>query len=281
MHPRWKTTFALIALVGATFFSVAQPVAQEKSIVVASTTSTQDSGLFKYLLPIFQTKTGIAVKVVALGTGQVLDIGRRGDADVVFVHPTFAGVRFLAEGHGVKRFPVMYNDFVLMGPKNDPAGIKGMNDVAEALKTIRDKQASFISRGDNSGTHRAELALWNKDVGIDIEKDNGAWYESVHRGMGATLHMAAARGGYILSDRGTWIHFKHKEGLEILVAGDKRLFNQYSVILVNPDKHPNVKKELGQAFIDWLVSPDGQKAITDYKINGEQLFIPNANDPGA
>jgi tungstate transport system substrate-binding protein len=281
MHPRWKTTFALIALVGATFFSVAQPVAQEKSIVVASTTSTQDSGLFKYLLPIFQTKTGIAVKVIALGTGQVLDIGRRGDADVVFVHPTFAGVRFLAEGHGVKRFPVMYNDFVLVGPTNDPAGIKGMNDVAEALKTIRDKQASFISRGDNSGTHRAELALWNKDVGIDIEKDNGAWYESVHRGMGATLHMAAARGGYILSDRGTWIHFKHKEGLEILVAGDKRLFNQYSVILVNPDKHPNVKKELGQAFIDWLVSPDGQKAITDYKINGEQLFIPNANDPGA
>jgi tungstate transport system substrate-binding protein len=281
MHPRWKTTFALIALVGATVFSVAQPVAQEKSIVVASTTSTQDSGLFKYLLPIFQTKTGIAVKVIALGTGQALDTGSRGDADVVFVHPKFAGLRFLAQGHGVKRFPVMYNDFVLVGPKNDPAGIKGMNDVAEALKTIRDKQASFISRGDNSGTHRAELALWNKDVGIDIEKDNGAWYESVHRGMGATLHMAAARGGYILSDRGTWIHFKHKEGLEILVAGDKRLFNQYSVILVNPDKHPNVKKELGQAFIDWLVSPDGQKAITDYKINGEQLFIPNANDPGA
>ena len=232
-----KTSLALVGAIGVALLS-AQVVAQEKSIVVASTTSTQDSGLFEYLLPIFQTKTGIAVKVIALGTGQVLDIGRRGDADVVFVHPTFAGVRFLAEGHGVKRFPVMYNDFVLVGPKNDPAGIKGMNDVAEALKTIRDKQASFISRGDNSGTHRAELALWNKDVGIDIEKDNGAWYESVHRGMGATLHMAAARGGYILSDRGTWIHFKHKEGLEILVAGDKRLFNQYSVILVNPDKHP-------------------------------------------
>ena len=272
---------AFIALFGIAAFLPGHAMAQEKSIVIASTTSTRDSGLFEYLLPIFQTKTGIAVKVIALGTGQVLDIGRRGDADVVFVHPKFAGLRFLAQGHGVKRFPVMYNDFVLIGPINDPARIKGMNDVAEALKTIRDKQASFISRGDNSGTHRAELALWNKDVGIDIEKDNGAWYESVHRGMGATLHMAAARGGYILSDRGTWIHFKHKEGLEILVAGDKRLFNQYSVILVNPDKHPNVKKELGQAFIDWLVSPDGQKAITDYKINGEQLFIPNANDPGA
>ena len=276
-----NSIIAFIAYVGVAVFSPSRAMAQEKSIVIASTTSTQDSGLYEHLLPIFTQRTGIAVKVLAQGTGQALDTGRRGDADVVFVHAKTAELRFLAEGHGVKRFPVMYNDFVLVGPKNDPAGIKGMNDVAEALKTIRDKQATFISRGDNSGTHRAELALWNKDVGIDIEKDNGAWYESVHRGMGATLHMAAARGGYILSDRGTWIHFKHKEGLEILVAGDKRLFNQYSVILVNPDKHPNVKKELGQAFIDWLISPDGQKAIADYKINGEQLFYPNATDPNA
>ncbi|MGB6704800.1 MAG: substrate-binding domain-containing protein, partial [Pseudolabrys sp.] len=189
--------------------------------------------------------------------------------------------KFLAEGHGVKRFPVMYNDFVLIGPKSDPAGIKGMKDVAQAFKTIKDKQATFISRGDHSGTHLAEFALWNKDAGIDIENDNGAWYESIGRGMEPTLHMASAKGGYVLSDRGTWIHFKNKGDLQILVEGDKRLFNQYGVILVNPDKQPNVKKELGQAFIDWLISLDGQKAIADYKINGEQLFYPNATDPNA
>jgi len=181
----------------------------------------------------------------------------------------------------VKRFPVMYNDSVLVGPKSDPAGIKGMDDVAEALKTIRAKQATFISRGDHSGTHLAELALWNKDVGIDIERDRGAWYEPIGRSMNATLHMASARGGYVLSDRGTWLHFKNKDSLQILVAGDKRLFNQYAAILVNPDKHPTVRKQLGQAFIDWLVSPDGQKAIADYKINGEQLFFSNADDPNA
>jgi tungstate transport system substrate-binding protein len=175
----------------------------------------------------------------------------------------------------------MYNDFVLIGPKSDPAGIKGMKDVAQAFKTIKDKQATFISRGDHSGTHLAEFALWNKDAGIDIENDNGAWYESIGRGMEPTLHMASAKGGYVLSDRGTWIHFKNKGDLQILVEGDKRLFNQYGVILVNPDKQPNVKKELGQAFIDWLISPDGQKAIADYKINGEQLFYPNATDPNA
>jgi tungstate transport system substrate-binding protein len=270
---------AFIALFGIAALLPGHAMAQEKSIVIASTTSTQDSGLFEYLLPIFRTKTGIAVKVIAQGTGQALDTGSRGDADVVFVHPKFAGLRFLAQGHGVKRFPVMYNDFVLIGPINDPARIKGMNDVAEAFRTIRDKQATFISRGDNSGTHLAELALWNKDVGIDIETDNGAWYQSISRGMGATLHMAAARGGYVLSDRGTWIHFKNKDNLQILVAGDNRLFNQYAAILVNPDKHPNVKKVFGQAFIDWLVSPDGQKAIADYKIEGEQLFFPNADDP--
>jgi tungstate transport system substrate-binding protein len=279
MFPTRRTILAFIALLGIAVFLPGHAVAQEKSIVIASTTSTQDSGLFGHLLPIFTQTTGIAEKVLAQGTGQALDTGRRGDADVVFVHAKFAELKFLAEGHGVKRFPLMYNDFVLVGPKNDPAGIKGMDDIAQALRTIRDKQATFISRGDHSGTHLAELALWNKDVGVDIERDNGAWYESIARGMGATLYMAAARGGYVLSDRGTWAYLKNKDNLQILVSGDKRLFNQYGVTLVNPDQHPSVKKELGQAFIDWLVSLDGQKAIADYKINGEQLFFPNANDP--
>jgi len=254
--------------------------AQDKSIVVASTTSTQDSGLFEYLLPIFQQKTGITVKVVAQGTGQALDTGRRGDADVVFVHAKSAEEKFLAEGEGVKRFPVMYNDFVLIGPKTDPAGIKSMKDVAKALQTIKDKQASFISRGDRSGTHIAELNLW-KDSSVDTEKDKGSWYKSIGQGMGAALNTAGASNAYVLSDRGTWIHFKNKGDLQILVEGDKRMFNQYGVILVNPAKHPNVKKELGQEFIDWLISPDGQKTISNYKIEGEQLFYPNASDPNA
>ncbi|MGA7250801.1 MAG: substrate-binding domain-containing protein, partial [Pseudolabrys sp.] len=204
---RRKTILAFIAILGIAVFLPGHAVAQEKSIVVASTTSTQDSGLFEHLLPLFKQKTGITVKVLAVGTGQALDAGRRGDADVVFVHAKSAELRFLAAGEGVKRFPVMYNDFVLLGPKRDPAGIKGMDDVANALKTIRDKQATFISRGDHSGTHLAELALWNKDAGVDIENDNGAWYESIGRGMEPTLHMASAKGGYVLSDRGTWIHF--------------------------------------------------------------------------
>ena len=255
--------------------------AQDKSIVVSSTTSTQDSGLFGYILPLFKEKTGIEVKVIAQGTGQALDTGRRGDSDVVFVHAKSAEEKFLAEGEGVKRYPVMYNDFVLIGPKSDPAGIKGMKDIAKALQTIKDKQADFISRGDRSGTHIAELALWNKDAGIDIEKEKGPWYKSIGQGMGAALNIAGASNGYVLSDRGTWLSFKNKGDLQILVEGDKRLFNQYGVTLVNPAKHPNVKKELGQAFIDWLISPEGQKAIASYKINGEQLFYPNASDPSA
>ena len=255
--------------------------AQDKSIVVSSTTSTQDSGLFGYILPLFKEKTGIDVKVIAQGTGQALDTGRRGDSDVVFVHAKSAEEKFLAEGEGVKRYPVMYNDFVLIGPKSDPAGIKGMKDIAKALQTIKDKQADFISRGDRSGTHIAELALWNKDAGIDIEKEKGPWYKSIGQGMGAALNTAGASNGYVLSDRGTWLSFKNKGDLQILVEGDKRLFNQYGVMLVNPAKHPNVKKELGQAFIDWLISPEGQKAIASYKINGEQLFYPNASDPSA
>ena len=256
-------------------------VVQEKSIVVASTTSTKDSGLFERLLPLFKRKTGITVKVRAQGTGQALDTGRRGDADVVLVHAKSAERKFLAEGEGVKRFPVMHNDFVLIGPKNDPASIQGITDVAKALKTIKDKQATFISRGDHSGTHLAELALWNKDIGIDVEGENGAWYKSVERGMMETLYMACVTGGYVLSDRGTWLDFNNKGDLKILVERDKRLFNQYSVILVNPDTHPNVKKDLGQQFVNWLVSTEGQKVIADYKIDGKQLFYPNANDPNA
>ena len=274
-----KTVLALVAAIGAAFFSV-HTIAQEKSIVVASTTSTQDSGLFEYLLPIFQQRTGIAVKVIAQGTGQALDTGRRGDADVVFVHAKSAEEKFLAEGQGVKRNPVMYNDFVLIGPKDDPAGIKG-NDIAAALKSIKEKQAPFVSRGDRSGTHIAELALWNRDAGIDIDKDKGGWYKSIGQGMGAALNMASASNAYVLSDRGTWLSFKNKGDLQILVEGDKRLFNQYGVILVNPEKHPTVKKDLGQEFIDWLLSPEGQRAIANYKINGEQLFYPNADDPNA
>ncbi len=254
--------------------------AQDKSIVVASTTSTQDSGLFEYLLPIFKQKTGITVKVVAQGTGQALDTGRRGDADVVFVHAKSAEEKFLAEGQGVQRYPVMYNDFVLIGPKSDPAGIKGMKDVAKAFQTIKAKQASFISRGDRSGTNIAELRLW-KDAGIDIAKDHGPWYKAIGQGMGAALNTAGASNAYVLSDRGTWIHFKNKGDLAILVEGDKRMFNQYGVMLVNPAKHPNVKQDLGQQFIDYLISPEGQKAIAKYKINGEQLFYPNANDHSA
>jgi tungstate transport system substrate-binding protein len=270
----------IAAAFGAAVMAAPLAQAQDKSIVVASTTSTQDSGLFEYLLPLYKQKTGVTVKVVSQGTGQALDTGRRGDADVVFVHAKSAEEKFLAEGQGVKRFPVMYNDFVLIGPKSDPAGIKGMKDVGQAFKTIMARQASFISRGDRSGTHVAELALW-KASGIDIEKDKGAWYKSIGQGMGAALNTAGAGNGYVLSDRGTWIHYKNKGELAILVEGDKRMFNQYCVMLVNPAKHPNVKKELGQQFIDYLISPEGQKAIANYKINGEQLFYPNANDAGA
>jgi tungstate transport system substrate-binding protein len=275
-----RTLMTVAAAAAAAVIFMVPAYAQDKSIVVASTTSTQDSGLFEYLLPLFTKKTGITVKVVAQGTGQALDTGRRGDADVVFVHAKSAEEKFLAEGEGVKRFPVMYNDFVLIGPKSDPAGIKGMKDVGAALKKIMAKDAPFISRGDRSGTHIAEINLW-KTSGIEIEKEKGAWYKSIGQGMGAALNTAGAGNGYVLSDRGTWIHFKNKGDLQILVEGDKRMFNQYGVMLVNPAKHPNVKNDLGQQFIDYLISPEGQKDIANYKINGEQLFYPNATDSGA
>ena len=270
------------ALIGAIILGViivASPAyTQEKSIVVASTTSLEDSGLFEYLLPIFKQKTGITVKVLAQGTGQALDTARRGDADVVFVHAKSAEEQFLAEGEGVKRFPVMYNDFVLIGPKDDPVGIKGMKNVAKAFQTIREKQACFVSRGDHSGTHITELNLW-KAADADIEKDRGPWYKSIGQGMGAALNFANANNCYVLSDRGTWIQFRNGGDLQILVEGDKRLFNQYDVILVNPAKHPDVKKELGQQFIDWLISPDGQKTITNYKIEGDQSFYVTNTSP--
>jgi tungstate transport system substrate-binding protein len=275
------TIFAFIAVLGTAVSLLGHAAAQEKSIVVASTTSATDSSLFGHLLPIFTRMTGITVNVVAVGTGLALDVGRRGEADVVIAHAKIAELQFLAEGNGVKRFPVMYSDFVLIGPKSDPASIKNMKDVAMALKTIRDKKAPFISRGDGSGTHLAELALWNKDAGIDIQKDKGVWYKSISQGMGAALNIASETSSYVLSDRGTWISFRNKGDLQILVEGDRRMFNQYAVILVNPDKHPSVKKEFGQVFINWLVSPDGQTAIGNYKINGEQLFYPNAEDPNA
>jgi tungstate transport system substrate-binding protein len=267
-----RTLIALLLAAGL----IAPAFAQEKSIVVASTTSTQDSGLFGHILPLFKAKTGIDVKVVAQGTGQALDTGRRGDADVVFVHAKAQEEKFVAEGHGVKRFEVMYNDFVLIGPKGDPAGIKGTKDILAALKAIKAKAAPFVSRGDRSGTHSAELALW-KAAGIDIAADKGAWYREIGQGMGAALNTAGSMGGYVLSDRGTWISFKNKGDLVIAVEGDNRLFNQYGVMLVNPAKHPHVKKDLGQAFVDWLVSSEGQKAIADYKVNGQQLFFPNAD----
>jgi tungstate transport system substrate-binding protein len=248
---------------------------QDKSIVVASTTSTQDSGLFGHILPMFKAKTGIDVKVVAQGTGQALETGRRGDADVLFVHAKPQEEKFVADGFGVKRFDVMYNDFVLIGPKGDPAGVKGGKDIVSALKRVSEKAAPFVSRGDKSGTHAAELALW-KLTGLDPAGSKPAWYREIGQGMGAALNTSSAMGAYVLADRGTWISFKNKDALEIVVEGDERLFNQYGIMLVNPARHPTVKKDLGQAFIDWIVSAEGQNAIRGYRIQGQQLFFPNA-----
>lgn len=270
----------LFAVAIAVAALVHMPVhAQEKFITVASTTSTENSGLFKHILPIFEKKTGIQVRVIAQGTGQALDTARRGDADVVFVHAKAAEEKFISEGHGVKRHPVMYNDFVLIGPKNDPAKVKGMKDITAALQKIKDAKRPFVSRGDKSGTHMAEVKLWNV-AGVDIAKEKASWYRETGQGMGPALNAAASMNAYILADRGTWISFKNRGDLEILVEGDKRLFNQYGVILVNPEKHSHVKKDAGQQFIDWIISDEGQKAIAEYKIDGEQLFFPNANESG-
>jgi tungstate transport system substrate-binding protein len=266
--------FAAILL--AFICSVAGAHAQERAITVASTTSTEQSGLFDYLLPQFTKVEGIGVKVVAVGTGQALDIGRRGDADVVFVHDRPAEDKFMAEGQGVKRFDVMYNDFVIVGPKSDPAHIAGDKDVVGALRKIAVANAPFISRGDRSGTHEAELRLW-KEAGIDLAALRGDWYREIGQGMGPALNMASALNAYLLSDRGTWLSFKNRGDLAVLTQGDKRLFNQYGVMLVNPQQHPNVNARDGQAFVNWLISPQGQDAIASYKVGGQQLFFPNAS----
>jgi len=252
--------------------------AQERFITVASTTSTEQSGLFEYLLPRFTEKSGIKVHVVALGTGQALDVGRHGDADVEFVHDRAAEEKFLAEGWSTKRYDVMYNDFIVVGPKSDPAGIAGSQDVLQALKKIAGVQAPFISRGDRSGTNEAELRYWAA-AGIDPKAVTGGWYKEIGQGMGPALNMAAASDAYTLSDRGTWLSFKNRRDLIIAVEGDKRLFNQYGVMLVNPAKYPQVRAADGQAFIDWLISPEGQTTIADYKISDQQLFFPNAQQP--
>ena len=265
--------FLLVTLGGLAGLSFAQ----EKSIVVASTTSTEQSGLFAYLLPIFKSKSGIDVKVVAVGTGQALDIGRRGDADVVFVHDKPAEEQFVAEGFSTKRYEVMYNDFILIGPKNDPAKIAGGKDINEALQKIAASQSPFISRGDKSGTNAAELRYW-KNAGINPAGE--AWYKETGSGMGPALNTASAMNAYILADRGTWLSFKNRGDLMIVVEGDRKLFNQYGVMLVNPERFPQVKKVLGQTLIAWLISKDGQSAIASYKIDGEQLFFPNAKSSG-
>ena len=270
-----RTRRSALAVFALSLLTLTGAFAQEKSIVMASTTSTQDSGLFGHILPLFKAKTGIDVKVVAQGTGQALDTARRGDADVVFVHAKPQEEKFVAEGNSVKRFDVMYNDFVLVGPKSDPAGVNGTRDIAAALKKIAEAKAPFISRGDNSGTHIAELNLW-KAAGVDLAQAKGPWHRDIGQGMGAALNAASATGAYTLSDRGTWLSFKNRGDLQIAVQGDPRLFNQYGVILVNPQKHPHVKAELGQAFIDWITGSDGQAAIAPYKIDGEQLFFPDA-----
>lgn len=270
-----KGVLGIASLLLAGVLSAAAP----ETIVVASTTSTQDSGLFGYLLPIVRARTGVEVKVVAQGTGQALDTARRGDADVVFVHDPEAEQRFVAEGYGVSRHPVMYNDFLIVGPAADPAGIRGSRDVASALRAIARGQYPFVSRGDRSGTHQAELRLWNA-AGVEVDPARDRWYRSVGQGMGPALNMASAGDAYVLTDRGTWISFRNKGSLQPLVEGDMRLFNQYGLILVNPSKHPHVKAAAGQRVIDFLLSAQGQAAIGAFRVEGQQLFHPNASSSG-
>jgi tungstate transport system substrate-binding protein len=266
--------------VTALLVALAMPaVAAERFITVASTTSTENSGLFGFILPQFQRATGVEVRVVAVGTGQAIKNAERGDADVLFVHHQPSEEQFVAQGFGVQRRDVMYNDYVLLGPQTDPAGIKGTQDAVAALARIAAKQAPFVSRGDDSGTHKLELSLWEA-AGIEVEKASGAWYREAGSGMGATLNTASGLDGYTISDRGTWISFQNKGRLAVVVEGDPRLFNQYGVILVNPAKHAHVKAEDGQAFIDWLTSDQGQKAIAAFKLASEQMFFPNAKQGG-
>jgi tungstate transport system substrate-binding protein len=273
MHRRSLLLGALLAAgLGLTFGPAA---AQDQYITVASTTSTENSGLFGELLPKFQDQTGIEVRVVAVGTGQAIKLAENGDADVLFVHHQPSEEKFVADGFGVERHEVMYNDFVIVGPAANPAGIKGSKDVVAALGRIAAAAAPFASRGDDSGTHKAELALWD-EAGIDVADASGTWYRETGSGMGPTLNTAAGMDAYALTDRGTWLSFENRQNLEIVVEGDPRLFNQYGIILVNPEKHPHVKAELGQTFIDWVLSDDGQEAIGAFEINGQQAFFPNA-----
>jgi len=269
---------AAIALFCGLAGSIAASPAEDRAIVLASTTSTQDSGLLDYLLPIVRDKTGIEVTVIARRTDEVLDVARRGEVDVVLMHARPQEEKFVADGFATKRYDVMYNDFVLIGPKSDPAGVKG-KDIATALKAIEAKGAPFVTRGDRSGTHAAELALWIV-AGIDIASAKGAWYRESGQGMTAAFDAARAANAYVLADRGSWIAFRDRGDLDIVVEGDKRLLNQYGVMLVNPEKHPGVRKELGQTFIDWLISPEGQAAIAGFKVDGKQMFFPNADKPG-
>jgi tungstate transport system substrate-binding protein len=272
---RRRSVLLGVLLAAGLGLSIGPALGQDKFITVASTTSTENSGLFRYLLPLFQEKTGIEVRVVAVGTGQAIELTRNGDADVLFVHHKPSEEKFVADGFGVERHEVMYNDFVIVGPASDPAGIKGDKDVVDAVGEIAAAKAPFASRGDDSGTHKAELALW-QEAGVDVAGASGTWYRETGSGMGPTLNTAAGMDAYALTDRGTWLAFDNRQNLEILVEGDPRLSNQYGVILVNPEKHPHVKAELGQTFIDWVLSDEGQEAIGAFKINGQQAFFPNA-----
>ena len=276
---KFTRRFLLAALPLVVAFTLSPAQAQDRFIIVSSTTSTQDSGLFGHILPIFKARTGIDVRVVAQGTGQALDTGRRGDADVVFVHDKAAEEKFVADGFSPERREVMYNDFVLIGPKSDPAKVAGSKDISASLKKIADAKAPFASRGDKSGTHTAELRLW-RAAGVDVEKDKGTWYRELGQGMGPTLNIASGMNAYVLADRATWLNFKNRADLVIVAEGDQRLFNQYGIMLVNPAKHAHVKKDMGTAFIDWVTSPEGQKTISDYKIGGESLFFPNFRKTG-
>jgi tungstate transport system substrate-binding protein len=272
----WKRVLLALMLI---MLPLLQAAAQEKYIIVQSTTSTENSGLFKHLLPMFTKKTGIGVRVVAVGTGQAIKNAANGDGDVLFVHDKASEEKFVASGAGVKRFDVMYNDFVVVGSAKDPAKVAGSKDVVDAFKKIAAAKAPFVSRGDDSGTHKAELRLW-KAAGVDAKAASGTWYREAGSGMGATINTAVGMGGYVFTDRATWSSFKNRGDYKIAVEGDKKLFNQYGIILINPDKHPKVKKTEGQAFIDWVLSKEGQDAIASFKINGEQQFFPNASPTG-
>lgn len=276
-----RRQFLTLAAAGLLAAGVSAPVqAQDTFIIVQSTTSTQNSGLFEFMLPKFQEKTGIEVRVVAVGTGQAIKNAANGDGDVLFVHAKPAEEKFVADGYGVKRFDVMYNDFVVVGPPADPAGIAGSSDITDALKKIAEAKAPFASRGDDSGTHKAELALWEA-AGVDVAAASGGWYRETGSGMGATLNTGTGMGAYVLTDRATWISFGNKGAYRIAVEGDERMFNQYGIILVNKEKLPNVKADLGQQFVDWVISEEGQQVIADYKIDGQQLFFPNARPSGS